>query len=131
MDTPNLLLAVIWLLVAPFAADSGAAQPASRPVGIIDVAPAVPVPGQGYFGELRLRVALPDVSLEAPRKLARDMVCALGLVALALLDCSEADADAGQGISVLAPEADARRGAGGPYLPDVGRRSIEQRMHSI
>ena len=140
MDAPNLLLAVIWILVAPFATDSGITPSIpDRPAGSITA--GAPDSSYWYAGSWRLRTVLPDVSMETPREFAIGMVCALGVVALALMDCDETGAEevlvlspvSGARSGTSAPETSARRASapGGPDVLDLRRRSIEQRMHSI
>ncbi|MBW3566614.1 MAG: hypothetical protein KY410_01425 [Proteobacteria bacterium] len=139
MDIPNLLLAVIWLLVAPCAAESGItpSTPEWAPGGPV-VSGTPPDSSYGYMEPLRPRTALPHVSVETLRELAIDRVCALGLVALALMDCDETGVG-GLDVLILLPASGAAPGTsasgtsdgGGPHVLDLRRRSIEQRMHSI
>ncbi len=131
MDIRSALLAVLWLVFAPLPdADAPRWEPAQ--------------PGDSY--EFTLGRAHPpserlherwlfeiDLDWERSRQLALEMVCDLGVIALALIDCMDV-ANAGNAPALEPLPQLPMPGAGGTRAPDfndIRRRSIEERMHSI
>ncbi|HEX6927991.1 MAG TPA: hypothetical protein VF267_01985 [Gammaproteobacteria bacterium] len=135
MDVRNLLLVVAWLAgVTLTGAPPGPApywQPPVRP----DAGEPPSLDTAHRYAERPHERWLPGILLDwrRPRELAMDMVCDLGLIALAIVDCGWAATDRVPDVLILTPlRKDASEGgAFTPDFHDLRRRSIEERMNSI
>ena len=133
MDIRSMLLTVFWLALAPLADPGGA--PAWEPAR--DGSPQLALDRVHPPGERPHERWLPELALdwEHSRRLAVSMVCDLGVIALALVECPDlmavlAGTPAGSPkLPAVVPPAPG--GMPAPDFQDIRRRSIEERMHSI
>lgn len=125
MDMRTGFALMLWLLLSPIAA-----EPAWRPSPDMVREPAAFAAPHSRLERLHERL-LPPVTLDwrRPHKLAMDMFCDLGLIALALVDC-----DAWAALDVPSRALPSVRPQGGGGLPDrddLNRRTVEERRRSI
>lgn len=137
MDVQGLLLALLWLAAAPFAATGNAPSSSEwqPPVPVDPAAPPALDTPHFYVEHLHERWLPESIDWSAPRALAIDMVCDLGLISLSLMDChgllvAETPVDSTPDILILSPNR-AATSAPGTDFDDVRRRPIRERMHSI
>jgi len=141
MDIQNLFLAVLWLFAAPMATAADTSSTASGwqpPVSRDSSAPPALDTAHLYTERLHERWRPPAIDWSVPREFAISMMCDLGLITLALMDCdhwaaSDVSGKSAPDVLILSPVRPAPPGgsAGGPDFHDLRRRSIEERMHSI
>ena len=131
MDIRSMLLTVFWLALAPLADTGGSSEwepvhDGARQLALDRVHPPGERPHESWLPELAL-------DWEQSRRIAVGMVCDLGVIALALVDCP--DLLAALAGTATAPEklpvAPVPGGMPAPDFQDIRRRSIEERMHSI
>lgn len=117
MDIRDLVLAILWLAVGPLAEQASAPAVAQRPSG----ANGIP-----HVVLERAHDALPAIAekWQRTRVLAHDLVCDLGIIAMAVVECPEWAMldDAAAPAAIDLPALD---------FEDIGRRSVEERMRSI
>lgn len=129
----KIVLIVAWLVAAPVAAAPSVSE--WQPRAPAD--PAVLDTPHLYAERLHERWIPASIDWAAPREFAIDMVCDLGLITLAIMDCNGLTADRAMahpaGVLILAPlkPGASGRGASQPDFRDLRRRPIEERMHSI
>lgn len=134
MDIQNVFLAIAWLVAAP--ATVAPSGPAWQPPAAVD--PAAFDTAHLDVERLHERWLPSAIDWDAPREFAINMVCDLGLITLAIMDCSGLTAGHTPpahpaGVLLLGPLKQSAPGGGSvqPDFRDLRRRSIEERMHSI
>lgn len=130
----KILLIVAWLVAAPVVAAPPVAEwqpPAPTDPAALDTAHL-------HAERLHERWIPSSIDWTAPREFAINLVCDLGLITLAIMDCQELTADRTPaahpaGVLILGPLKPGASGGGSgqPDSRDLRRRPIEERMHSI
>ena len=130
----TILMIVAWLVATPVAAAPSVSE--WQPPAPTD--PAVLDTPHLHAERLHERWIPSSIDWTAPREFAINMVCDLGLITLAIIDCNGLTADRATtahpaGVLILAPLKPGASGGGlgQPDFRDLRRRPIEERMHSI
>lgn len=136
MELRNVFLVLLWLALAPLPDEASSPSPAWTPPVEKDQS-IVQLLDHAHSPAERLHERwLPNVAQhwQRSRELAVDMICDLGVMALALVDCAEFSALDPAPVT-SAPQPVGAGGSSGeiavPDFNDIRRRSIEERMHSI
>lgn len=130
----KILLIVAWLVAAPVAA----APSVSEWQPPVPTDPAALDTAHLHAERLHERWIPSSIDWTLPREFAINMVCDLGLITRAIMDCGGLTADRAStthaaGVLILVPlqPGASGGGAGQPDFRDLRRRPIEERMHSI